>query len=176
LAEQSLTVEANMSDISKAVAAQLIADGTFLPAKRRQKHVKWENMLAREYIEKFYNQYPHWYRIEVGALPKGFDNAMFTKVRRYADAIVRMPDHVLIIEMKMLAKPDVVAQILNYIDLFNETPMFEKYWKEPVKGKVVAALCDEATTKFINKHGIELEIYKPSNYETWYNQKITKKE
>jgi hypothetical protein len=176
LTEQSLTVEANISDISSAVAAQLIANGTFLPAKRKQKNVKWENLLAREYIEKFYSQYPHWYRIEVGALPEGFENAMFTKVRRYADAIVRMPDHVLIIEMKMLAKPEVVAQIQNYIDLFNETPMFEKYWKEPVKGKVVAALCDEATKRFIEKHGIELEIYKPANYDAWYAKKIAKTE
>lgn len=174
MTDENFTVESNMGELSSAVAANLIASGVFMPAKKRATHIAWEAKLAREYVEKFYGDNPHWYRIEVGRLPEGYDNAIYTKVRRWADAIVRMPDHMLILEMKMIARPEVSAQLLNYMDLFKETPLFRKYWEEPVKGKVVCAMCDDDTRKFLEKQGIDIELYKPSNYEEWYAKKILK--
>jgi hypothetical protein len=172
----NLTVNSSIAEISSAVAAQLIANKTFEPAKKGRKKINWESQFAREYIEKFYGTYPHWYRIEVGPLPEGFDNPIYTKVRRYADAIVRMPDHMLIIEMKMMAKPEVAAQIEIYRDLFRDTPLFSKYAEEKVVCKVVCAMCDDATKTYLERRGIELEIYKPANYDAWYAKKIAKTE
>lgn len=80
-----------------------------------------------------------------------------------------------LIEVKMLAKPDVVGQLLNYAVLFPQTPMFEKYWSLPVKLKVVCSLTDEVTKKFIESQGIEVEIWKASNFDAWYEQVILKK-
>lgn len=172
--QSSMTVEANIDQISAAVTAQLIAKGTFEPARKRQKNHNWENEMAREYIEKFYSDRMHWYRIEVGEIPDKLDDPIYTKVRRWADAIVVMPDHVLIIELKMIAKPEVTAQLANYIELFRETPMFQDQRELPVKGRVVCALVDEKTKSFIERGGFEVEVYKPANFDLWYSKKIAK--
>jgi hypothetical protein len=85
-----------------------------------------------------------------------------------------MPDHMLIIEGKMKCKPDVVSQLQNYRDLFPDTPDFDKYKNEPIKLKVVAAMMDEKTKEFIERNGIEVEIYRPSNFEEWYKFVVEK--
>ena len=154
--------------------AQLIAGGAIATPKKRKKGRLWESNLAWEYIGKFYEQYPHWFRIGLGAIPGGEENQIYAKLRRYADVVIRMPDHILIIELKMLAKPDVVGQLLNYKMLFPQTAMFEKYKDLPVKLKVVCSMVDDNTRAFIESHGIEVEIYKGKNFDTWYNEKIAK--
>ena len=153
----------------------LIASGVIAPAKKRRKGMNWESKLAYEYVQTFYPNFPAWFRVSVGPVPGGQDNPLYYKLRRWADIIIRMPDHISLIEVKMLAKPDVVGQLLNYAVLFPQTPMFEKYWSLPVKLKVVCSLTDEVTKKFIESQGIEVEIWKASNFDAWYEQVILKK-
>lgn len=74
----------------------------------------------------------------------------------------------------MKARPDVVSQLLNYRDLFPQTPLFTKYKDEPVKLKLVVAMIDQETKAFVEKNGIEVEEFKPSNYEAWYKLVIQK--
>ena len=153
----------------------LIASGVIAPAKKRRKGMNWESKLAYEYVQTFYPNFPAWFRVSVGPVPGGQDNPLYYKLRRWADIIISMPDHISLIEVKMLAKPDVVGQLLNYAVLFPQTPMFEKYWSLPVKLKVVCSLTDEVTKKVIESQGIEVEIWKASNFDAWYEQVILKK-
>ena len=154
-------VEKTMDELVQEVTARQMAAGVFQLASKKKKKTNWEGMLAREYVEKFYGEYPHWYRIELGAVPNGSTNPLYTKVRRWADCVIRMPDHMEIIELKMLAKPEVSAQLKNYMQLFPQTPLFKKYWEEPLEGKVVCAMVSDDTRRFLESQGITVEIYKP---------------
>ncbi len=167
-------IDATMAEITESVAAKLIASGAFQLAKAKQKKRNWESQMAREYVEKFYGDMPHWYRIEVGALPQGKTDPIYTKTRRWADCIIRTPEGMMIIELKMLCKPDVAAQIANYAMLFKETPLFKKYWNEPVKLKVVCALISEDTQRFLDSQGLEVEVYQPSFFDEWHAKAIQK--
>ena len=146
----------------------LIQSGAIKQPKQRRERVNWERLLMFEYVAKFYPEVPHWLRVEIGPMPAGKNDRIYTKTRRWADGVFRMPDHMLIIETKMKCKPDVVSQLLNYKRLLPETPMFRKYADLPIKLKLVAALIDEDTIKFIESHDIEVEVFKPSNFEDWY--------
>lgn len=154
--------------ITDSVMSALLQAGAIKPVKGKHKRVNWESVLMREYVEKFYGDQPHWYKIGVGPIPKENEGKLYAITQRWADAIVRTPDGMLIIEGKMRCKPDVASQLLNYGDLFPQTPLFTKYKDEKVKLKVVCAMIDDTTKAFIEKHNIEVEMYKPSNYEAWY--------
>ena len=167
-------IDSTMAEITESVAAKLIASGAFQLAKKKRTRVNWENQMAYEYIEKFYGDHPRWFRIGLGKKPGNDNGNYYNRLMRYADTIIRMPDHILIFEFKMLCKPDVVAQLLNYKDMFPDTAYFSKYRNEPIKLKVVAALTDEATKTFIEKHNIDFELYQPSFYEDWYKKAIQK--
>lgn len=168
-------VNSSVSEIADATIARLIAAG-LIPklGKQKRDRVNWERMLAYEYVEKFYQDVPHWFRIEVGSLPPDKQDPIYTKTRRWAYCVIRMPDHLIVIEFKMQAQPGVISQIEHYGQLIVETPLFKKYWNEPVKIKIVCAMIDEKVHKLIEDRGIDVEIYKPSNFEQWYKQVILK--
>ena len=169
------TENATVNAVADATIARLIAAGIINPTgKQKKARINWERILAYEYVEKFYAEVPHWYRIEVGPVPGGRTESIYAKTRRWADCVVRMPDHMLVIEFKMKAEPSVVSQVLVYKDLVPQTALFKKYSLLPVKAKIVAAMVDDVTHAFIEKQGIDLEIYKPSNFEQWYQRVILK--
>lgn len=152
----------------------LIKTGAIKSPTQKRERVNWERQLIYEYLAKFYPEIPHWIRIEIGANLPGREDPIYTKTRRWADAIVRMPDHMLIIEGKMQGRPDVVAQLLNYKRLLPSTPLFKKYADLPIKLQMVVALIDDDTKQFVEDSGIEVVVYKPANYEAWYKQRILK--
>jgi len=174
MSENPLIINSSVSEIAKEAAAMLIASGQIELKKNRKKRVNWERVLAYEYMQKFYPTHPTWFRVNIGPIPEGPNQELYSKVRRWADVVVRMPDHMMIIETKMMAQPQVVGQINNYEYLLPETPMFEKYKNEPVKKRVVCAHADPQTVSYIERNNIEVVIFKPSNYEAWYQQMILK--
>ena len=168
-------INSSVAEIADATISRLIAAGLIDPNKKgKQTRINWERILAHEYTEKFYPEIPHWYRIEVGAIPGDGSDPIYAKTRRWADCVLRMPDHMLILEFKMKAEPSVVSQLEHYQFLLPETPLFKKYRELPVKIKVVAAMIDGNARDFIASRGIEVEMYKPTNFDQWYKQTILK--
>lgn len=160
--------------ITDTVMNALIKSGAIRAPKSQHKRVNWERLLMYEYVAKFYPDKPHWFRIEVGPIPGDGKNPLYARTRRWADAIIRMPDHMLIIEAKMKPKPDVVSQLLNYRDLYPQTPLFTKYKNDKIVMKIVCAMVDDETRAFIERNGIEVEVYKPTNFDAWYKFTIEK--
>ena len=170
------TTTTTVQEIADATITRLLAAGLIQPKGQKQKRVNWERQISYEYLQRFYPDVPHWTRIEVGPMPPGENSFLYSRTRRWADAVVREPENMLLIEFKMKAMPDVAAQLLNYKDLLPQTPLFYKYKDLPIKCRVVAALCDDQTSKFIKSQGIELEMFKPMNYDKWYAEKVVKKQ
>jgi hypothetical protein len=158
-----------------AVMNALIKAGVIKVPKAARKRVNWERLLMYEYANQFYADKPKWFREEVGPIPGGHNDPIYSRTRRWADCIVRMDDHMLLIEGKMKAKVEVVSQMLTYKSLLPQTPMLIKYKDLPIKLLLVCAMIDDETRKFVESAGIEVEIYKPSNFEDWYKWKIEQK-
>jgi len=161
-----------LDELTDRIMARLIAQDLLKTPKRKKKYRSWEREFAYEYMDKFYKEYPKWFKIEVGKLPPGKENVIYTKVRRWADCILLDNDHIVIFEFKMIAKPGVVSQILLYKDLFKETPEFRRYHEWPVKLKIVCAKIDEHTERLAKEHGIEVEVYRPSFYDEWIKETV----
>lgn len=159
-----------------AVMTALIKTGAIQIPKAARKRVNWERLLMYEYVNTFYADKPHWFRVEVGPIPGEHNDMTYSRLRRWADCIIRMPDHMLLIEGKMRTKVEVVSQMLTYKYLLPQTPMFIKYKDLPIKLLLICAIIDNETRKFVEDAGIEVEIFKPSNFEAWYVQVIQKGE
>ena len=159
-----------MSELSKSVVAELMAAGMIAQPKQKRKRVDWERLLVYEYVQTNYLDVPHWFREEVGPLPPGSNPMLYAKTRRWADAIVHLPDKTLLIEGKMKAEPNVIGQVLNYKNLIPQTPMLAKYKNLPVRPRVITAMVTDQVKELIENSGIEVEIFKPSNYEEWYEK------
>lgn len=159
---------------SGAVIETLIKSGAIRVPQYKRKRTAWERILVKEYIQANYANVPHWIRVEVGPIP-GTDNPLlFSRLRRWADAVIIMPDHILVIEAKMKADVNVIGQLLLYASLVPQTPLFARYAKLPVKAKVVTAMITDEVRRAIESAGIEVEVFKPSNFEQWYAEKILK--
>jgi len=155
-----------------AVMTSLIKAGVIKIPKPARKRINWERLLIYEYVNKFHKNRLAWFREEVGPLPNTENAMWYSRTRRWADCIIKMPDHILLIEGKMKAKVEVVSQMFTYKSLFPQTPRFVDYKDLPVKLLLVCAMIDDETRKFVEQAGIEVELFKPSNYEEWYKRKI----
>lgn len=161
-----------IDEITDRIMARLLAQQLLKEPKPKKKYRAWERKLAWEYMTKFYRNKPKWFRHEVGGLPQGKNDAIYAKVRRWADCIMIDDNRIVIIEFKMQARPSTVGQILTYGEMFKETPEFEAYRDWPVHLKIVTARTDEATAKMAERNGVELEIYKPEFFDEWFRDVI----
>jgi hypothetical protein len=152
----------------------LIKAGVVKVPTTARKRVNWERLLMYEYVNMFYGDQPHWFRVEVGQIPGGNNDPLYSRLRRWADCIIRMPDYMLLIEGKMRVKVEVVSQMQTYKNLLPQTPLFTKYKDLPIKMLLVCAMIDDETRKFVESAGIEIAVFKPSNFEDWYKYIIQK--
>jgi len=157
-----------------SVMTALIQSGAIKGAKTQHTRVNWERVMAWEWGEMFYKDYPKWYRVEIGAIPGGNNDPLYSRTRRYADLIIHKPDETLIVEFKMKAIPDVAGQLKNYKILFPDTPMLKRYANLPIRLILVCAIVDDQTRTFIEELGIEIVVYRPKNFEDWFKFVIEK--
>ena len=74
----------------------------------------------------------------------------------------------------MKAEPSVIGQLLNYRNLLPQTPLFYKYREIPIEMQLVCAKVDKDTEELVKQAGIEVIMFKPSNYDQWV-EVITKR-
>lgn len=172
--EQVAPISSIVKSTASAVLETLIKSGAIRVPQYKAKRTNWERILAYEYIKTNYANIPHWIRVEVGPLPEGDNPLLFSRLRRWADAIIIMPDHIKVLECKMKADVHVIGQVLLYASLVPQTPLFARYAHLPVKPVVVTAMITDEVKQAIESAGIEVVIFKPSNFEQWYAEKILK--
>jgi len=120
--EQVAPISSIVKSTASAVLETLIKSGAIRVPQYKQKRTNWERILAYEYIKTNYANIPHWIRVEVGPLPEGDNPLLFSRLRRWADAIIIMPDHIKVLECKMKADVSVIGQVLLYASLVPQTP------------------------------------------------------
>ena len=169
-----IQVKSSVAEISKEVIAQLTAAGMVNIPRQKRRRIDWERILVLEYVVSKYRETPYWIREGVGPLPEGAEAAYYSRTRRWADAIVRDTDAMIIIEGKMSVEPSVIGQLLNYKNLLPQTPMLRKYNELPIIMRVVTAHLKPGMQDLLENAGIEVEVFRPSNYDQWEQQVLLK--
>jgi hypothetical protein len=145
-------------------------------ANKRQWQPREMRMVA-EYLAKHYGDYPFMTRVRLGSHhpklhPEDMEESeqrMVGVFRRWADAIVFMPDRLVLIEAKIRPTPGVISQIELYERLLPHTPELTEYKGRPIEKVLLYAIEDPVITAMAREKGIKAVYYRPE----WVEEYLT---
>lgn len=82
--------------------------------------------------------------------------------RRWADAVVLMPDRVVLVEAKIRPQPGVISQLELYARLLPHTPELGEHAELPIEMVLLYAIEDELINVLAREKGIRCVQYWPS--------------
>lgn len=82
--------------------------------------------------------------------------------RRWADALVFLPDKIVLIEAKILPQPGVISQLKLYEELIPKTPQLAEHYYKPVEKLLVCAIEDRVITELARREGIRVVVFRPA--------------
>jgi len=139
-----------------------------MPNEKRQWQPR-EMRLVSEFLAKHYSNYETRTRVRLGAIhpelhPETLsesEKAMVGVFRRWADAIVIMPDRLIIIEAAIRPSPGDISQIELYEHLIPLTPELDEFRSLPIEKVLVFALEDPVVVAMARERGIRAIYFKP---------------
>ena len=137
-----------------------------------EKTRKWqprELRLVSEYVAANFPEGIKKFRVRLGTIHPGFDvsaldsgaKAMLTRFNRWADAVVILPDRLIIIEATIPPRAEKVAQLEMYEQLLTTTPEFEPYLNRRVEKLLVMGVKDPTVEIFARQRGIKVVVFVP---------------
>lgn len=96
-----------------------------------------------------------------GALPAGMSKKALSGYRRYVDAVVKLPEKVLLVEAKITLDVDAAASLELYKELWPDTPEYDAWTKLPVELVIVAAIIDPVVKRLAEQKGVTVIQYSP---------------
>jgi hypothetical protein len=94
-------------------------------------------------------------------------NLIGAAFRRWADAVVMLPDVLAVVEAKMVLKPDVIGQLELYLELVGKTPELAAWSDRPNQGWIVCGVSDPATATMAARRGYRVIVYRPPWFDEW---------
>ena len=84
-----------------------------------------------------------------------------------ADAVVILPDKVIIVEA--LVRPEwwKIEQLLEYERLFKHTPEFAEHWNKPIEKVLLTVDIDDFHRMIAEERGVRVVIYRPAWIESY---------
>lgn len=129
-----------------------------------------EQRLVSEFVARFYPDNESRTHVHLGSAPPRF-KGMFTKdtdtrltgvFRRWADALILMPDRIILIEGKILPQPGVISQLELYAELIPKTVDLGEHKNKPVEKVLVCAIEDRLISELARRKGIKVRIFHPA--------------
>lgn len=143
----------------------------YIPAERR---------LVSEWASQTYPTALKMFNLRVGAgqptlADSGLSDAAWRgtvgNLRRFVDCLVVLPDHLLQVEAKIIARPDAVGQLLLYKQLIPHTPEIADIATLPIRSVLLCAIEDPAVTMMAKDHDIDVVVFHPE----WVDQYLEAK-
>lgn len=137
-----------------------------------------ETRLVSEFVARFYPYCESRTHVHLGSTPPRLKGKFISEetarlvgvFRRWADAIVFMPNRLILIEGKILPVPGVISQLKLYEELIPKTPELSEYRELPIEKLIVCAIEDPVITELARREGILVTIFRPS----WINEYMKK--
>jgi hypothetical protein len=101
-------------------------------------------------------------------LPPNVPIQALNAYRRYVDAIVKLPDRVILVEAKITLNMDAAGTIRLYKELWPTTPEYTHWHDLPVEMEIVAAIIDPVIKRLAESDGVRVVQYSPA----WLNAAI----
>lgn len=142
---------------------------------RKRKREEWEERFIGDYLALKFPDRPYKTKVRLGpistALPLEVmdlaDLALIGVTRRRCDAIVYLPDRVLIIEAAIRQIPGKLSQLELYLSLYPDTPEEQEYRDWPLAGRLVFAISDPAAIALAKAHNVEVDYFRPAYIDTY---------
>lgn len=150
-----------------------------MPNQKREWQAR-EMRLVAEFLAKEYADYPSQTRVRVGSLPSGLhpenltgpEQRMVGVWRRWADAVVFMPDRLVLIEAAIRPAPGKISQLELYEHLLPMTPELAEHKGKPIEKILLFAIEDPVVVAMARERGIRVVYFHPdwvdSYIETLY--------
>jgi len=129
-----------------------------------------EQRLVSEFVARFYPHTESRTHVHLGSTPTRLKGRYSTEedarlvgvFRRWADALVFLPDRVLLIEGKILPQPGVISQLKLYVELIPKTPELAEHRHKPIEPVLVCAIEDPLISELARREGITVRIFHPA--------------
>ena len=140
-----------------------------------------EKRMMREYLDQNYANWVHLVRQRLGALvPPGqpgeiisFEEKYAKGFRRWADVVAHNLTEVVIIEFKVRADIEGVAQLEFYNSLFETTEELKPLWKLPRRMEFVVGFPDPVVNREAVNRNINFIVYQPEWLKEYWLKKTT---
>jgi len=126
--------------------------------------------MVSEFLAKHYSQYPTKTRVRLGSISPALKPELLSGGelralgvwRRWADAIVFLPDRLILIEAAIRPNPGDISQLELYEHLLPKTPEFAEYKGRKVEKMLLYALEDPVIVHIAREKGIKVVYFHPS--------------
>jgi len=138
----------------------------------------WEMRMVGEWVSSSFGDVRYQTNVRVGRIqPRADDGtydrdelAMLGVWRRFVDAIVYLPDRLLLVEAVMRADPGKLAQLELYERLLPQTLELQDYLHLPVQKVLLYCIQDPALELLAKEKGILAIRFTPSFFDEWFNK------
>lgn len=143
-------------------------------------YVAWEEVMLAEYLAAAFPNARVINRQRLGPdgatytdprLSDGERKLLGAAFRRWADAVVIDGGVLVVIEAAMVPDPRDISLVQTYMRLVGVTPELSEFRALPVRGRLVWAVDDEFSRAVAVEHGLEVALFRPSNFAAWLEAK-----
>jgi len=121
--------------------------------------------LERKFVNQFVNEQlsgKHWQtRVRLGPLPPGEDARLYMTKLRWADIVTFEPNIVTIFEAKLEPNSKAAGQLVEYKNLFFQSPHFAQYANAQVNLVFVTSRVDTSVQETCENMGVEYRVFRP---------------
>jgi hypothetical protein len=136
---------------------------------QRQARRQREQLLVSQYVAENYPTGRVMFQQRVGPIPPTVNESGLTRgqklalgsFRRVADAVIILPNKLLIIEGYVHVQLGKLSQLLTYIELLPMTPELGAFASLPVEAMLLGAQRDPIMDQMAAKFGIKMVIFQP---------------
>ncbi len=129
-----------------------------------------EERLVSEYLERTWPKARKVVRVRLGQVQALLPTEVLSQpelnmigvLRRWADAVVLLPDRSIIVEGAILPDPGDISRLLYYEALFKRTPEYSDRWPLPVEKVLLLAIPDPLLVSLGSASGVRVVTYTPA--------------
>jgi len=144
-----------------------------------QKYVQWEKRLIAEWVARTYPDQEVRFHVQIGPPPVGEEGKAITAARvrmlqvycNWADAIVFLPDRLILIEAAIVATPTKLTQLELYQEMLPMTPDLAPWRHLPIEPILVYSIEHPTLLRLARQKGIRTIQYVPN----WLNKWLAKR-
>jgi hypothetical protein len=141
----------------------------------RRKWTPWEQRMVGEWVSRTFGDVRYQTNVRLGKIQPRTAGGQFTEEelsmtgvwRRFVDAVVWLPDRLILVEAALRADPGKLGQLELYRTLVPQTPELQDYRKLPIQLVFVYCIEDPAVNSLARVKGILPVLFLPTFYEEW---------